>query len=77
MLWTTLWAVKFSLVFFFWRLFDSVQTHMKIFWWIMCAIMASTWISGIVLQQFACDPIKDFFTFGMTPIRFLQSSVLI
>jgi hypothetical protein len=30
MLWTTLWSVKFSLLFFFWRLFDSVQTPMKI-----------------------------------------------
>jgi hypothetical protein len=70
MLWTTLWSVKFSLLFFFWRLFDSVQTPMRIFWWIMCAVTASTWITSIVLQQFACDPIKDFFTIGKTPIRF-------
>lgn len=65
MLWTTLWSVKFALLFFFWRLFDSVQTYMKIFWWIMCAITASTWIISIVLQQSACDPIKDFFTIGI------------
>jgi hypothetical protein len=77
MLWTTLWSVKFSLLFFFWRLFDSVQTPMKIFWWIMCAVTASTWIISVVLQQFACDPIKGFFTLGMTRTRFLQSSLLI
>ena len=76
-LWTTQWSVKFSLLFFFWRLFDSVQTPMKIFWWIMCTVTASTWVVSVVLQQFACDPIKDFFTLGTIRIRLLQSSLLI
>lgn len=65
LLWTTLWAVKFSLLFFFWRLFDSVQTSVRIFWWIMFTVTASTWITLVVLQNLACDPIKDFFTPGM------------
>ncbi|KAL2838356.1 hypothetical protein BJX68DRAFT_272689 [Aspergillus pseudodeflectus] len=64
LLWTTLWAVKFSLLFFFWRLFDSVRTPVRVFWWTMCAITASTWITLVVLQNFACDPIKNFFTLG-------------
>ena len=63
-LWTTLWAVKFSLLLFFWRLFDSVQSHARIFWWTMCGVTASTWIVAVVLQAHACDPIKDFFTLG-------------
>ncbi|KAJ5279395.1 hypothetical protein N7478_004767 [Penicillium angulare] len=65
LLWTTLWAVKFSLLFFFWRLFDSVNSSMRVFWWIMCGVTASTWITSIVLQEFACDPISDFFTLVM------------
>ncbi|KAL4936538.1 hypothetical protein BDV06DRAFT_216605 [Aspergillus oleicola] len=64
LLWTTLWAVKFSLLFFFWRLFDSVRTPVRVFWWAMCAITAATWITLVVLQNFACDPIKNFFTLG-------------
>lgn len=64
LLWTTLWSVKFSLLFFFWRLFDSVNSSMRLFWWIMCGVTASTWITSVVLQEFACDPIRDFFTLG-------------
>lgn len=64
LLWTTLWSVKFSLLFFFWRLFDSVHSPMKLFWWIMCGITASTWITSVILQEFACDPIGDFFIPG-------------
>ena len=64
MLWTTSWAVKFSLLFFFWRLFDSVDSPMRVFWYIMCAIAGSSYIACIVLQQFACDPIQNFFIIG-------------
>lgn len=64
LVWTTLWSVKFSLLFFFWRLFDSVNSPMRVFWWIMCGVTASTWITSIVLQEFACDPISNFFTLG-------------
>ncbi|KAJ5690161.1 hypothetical protein N7462_004553 [Penicillium macrosclerotiorum] len=68
LLWTTLWSVKFSLLFFFWRLFDSVNSHMRLFWWIMCGVTAATWITSVVLQEFACDPIQDFFTLVGTDI---------
>ncbi|KAJ5384947.1 hypothetical protein N7517_002858 [Penicillium concentricum] len=64
LIWTTLWSVKFSLLFFFWRLFDSVNSSIKMFWWIMCGITASTWIISVVMQEFACDPISNFFTLG-------------
>ena len=67
LLWTTLWSVKFSLLFFFWRLFDSVHSPMKLFWWMMCAITAATWTISVVLQEFACDPIKSFFILGRDP----------
>ncbi|KAL4963782.1 uncharacterized protein BDV14DRAFT_209697 [Aspergillus stella-maris] len=64
LLWTTLWAVKFSLLFFFWRLFDSVRTPVRLFWWAMCGVTAATWVTLVVLQNFACDPIRNFFTLG-------------
>lgn len=64
LLWTTSWAVKFSLLFFFWRLFDSVNSPMRIFWSVMCVITAASYIGCIILQTFACDPIQHFFTLG-------------
>ncbi len=75
LLWTTLWTVKFSLLSFFWRLFDSVRSPMKIFWWTMCAVTASTWVTLVVLQNLACDPIRNFFTLGKQAIN--QSARLI
>jgi hypothetical protein len=51
-------------LFFFWKLFESVNSSMRLFWWVMCGVTASTWIISVVLQEFACDPIRDFFTLG-------------
>jgi hypothetical protein len=68
LLWSGLWCVKFSLLFFFWRLFDAVKSRGKIFWWIMCFITASTWTISIILQVFACDPPGNFFELGMIAI---------
>lgn len=70
LLWTTLWTVKFSLLSFFWRLFDSVRSPMKVFWWTMCAVTASTWVTLVVLQNLACDPIRNFFTLGTNLINY-------
>ena len=64
LLWTTLWAVKFSLLFFFWRLFDSLRTKVRIFWFVMCFITASTYITTIFIQLFACRSPARFFHFG-------------
>ncbi|KAK2814098.1 hypothetical protein FQN50_000502 [Emmonsiellopsis sp. PD_5] len=64
LLYTGLWSVKFSLLFFFWRLFDSVQSPMRIFWWIMVGITTSTYITSVGLQLVACDPISNFFVLG-------------
>ncbi|KAL4866919.1 hypothetical protein BDV12DRAFT_210268 [Aspergillus spectabilis] len=64
LLWSTLWAVKFSLLFFFWRLFDSVRTPLRAFWIAMVAATGASWVTLVVLQNLACDPIKNFFTLG-------------
>jgi hypothetical protein len=62
--WTTLWLVKFSLLFFFWRLFDSVQTLTRYFWWFMCCIAGATYITSIALQLATCNHVSDYFTIG-------------
>jgi hypothetical protein len=64
LLWVTLWAVKFSLLLFFWRMFDSIQTRARIFWWIMCALTASTFIVALFIQLFACDTPGNLFKLG-------------
>ncbi|ETN43287.1 uncharacterized protein HMPREF1541_02446 [Cyphellophora europaea CBS 101466] len=61
LLWTTLWLVKFSLLIFFWRLFESVHTKVRIFWYIMLAVTASTYIVTIFVQLFACGSPQNFF----------------
>ncbi|MDI1485583.1 MAG: hypothetical protein OHK93_000721 [Ramalina farinacea] len=71
--WTTLWLVKLSLLTFFWRLFDSVRTHARLFWWVMCGITAATYIVSVFLQGFACLPLGSFFKFVMlTPFPLLR-----
>lgn len=72
--WTTLWLVKLSLLTFFWRLFDSVRTHARLFWWVMCGITIATYIVSMFLQGFACLPLGSFFTFGkLQALMFRQS----
>ncbi|KAL5339025.1 hypothetical protein BJX70DRAFT_398020 [Aspergillus crustosus] len=64
LLWSTLWAVKFSLLFFFWRLFDSLRSPVRVFWWAMIFVTGASWVTLVVLQNLACDPIRNFFTLG-------------
>jgi hypothetical protein len=58
------WSVKLSLLLFFWRLFDSLQTRMRIFWYMMLFVTASTYVVTIFIQLFACGAPADFFKFG-------------
>ena len=55
LLWVTLWAVKFSLLFFFWRMFDSIQSRARVLWWLMTFFTASTFLVALFVQLFACD----------------------
>lgn len=64
--WSALWSVKLALLTFFWRLFDSVRTHVRPFWWVMCSVTISTWTISLVLQGFACKPAGSFFKMGKT-----------
>ena len=62
--WTQLWLVKLALLTFFWRLFDSVRTHARMFWWIMLFVTISTWTVAIFLHIFSCLPVGSFFRLG-------------
>ncbi|KAK8038224.1 hypothetical protein PG994_014991 [Apiospora phragmitis] len=67
LLWTTLWAVKFSLLFFFWRLFDSVTSlrPARLCWYVMTGITASTLVVTVSLFLFACGNPANNFTYVM------------
>ena len=58
------WSVKLSLLLFFWRLFDSLQTRMRIFWCVMLVITASTYVIILFMQLFARGSPADSFKFG-------------
>jgi hypothetical protein len=60
-----LWTVKLALLFFFWRLFQSVQSHMRLFWWFMVFLVFSTWTISLFLTAFACNPPSGFFFAGV------------
>ena len=62
--WSALWSVKLALLTFFWRLFDSVRTQVRPFWWVMCSVTIATWTISLFLQGFACKPAGSFFKLG-------------
>lgn len=68
LLWVTLWAVKFSLLLFFWRMFDSIQTRAKAFWWVVCGLTASTFVVALFIQLFACETPANLFIVGKDAI---------
>lgn len=64
MYWTSLWLVKLALLSFFWRLYESVRTNVRVFVGIMCSITIATWTISLFLQGFACSPSSNFFVPG-------------
>lgn len=65
--WTGLWLVKLAVLVFFWRLFDSVKTRARLFWWVMTAITISTWLISVLINFFACQPLGSCYRFGEQP----------
>lgn len=66
LLWTTLWAVNFSLLFFFRRLFNSATSLRSawLFWYIMTGITASTLIVTVFLLLISCGTPANYFIYG-------------
>ncbi len=75
LIWTALWTVKLAMLSFFWRLFTSVQTNVRVFWWIMCGITIATWIVSLFLQAFACSPPSKSFNMGESSLLDLAQVV--
>ena len=61
LIWTALWTVKLAMLSFYWRLFISVKTNAKVFWWIMCGVTIVTWVVCLLSQAFACSPPSESF----------------
>lgn len=50
---TSLWAVKFSFLVFFWRLGQNV-TRQKILWWCVFSFTCATYLVAIGIIQYSC-----------------------
>ncbi|KAF3938981.1 hypothetical protein ABW19_dt0203904 [Dactylella cylindrospora] len=61
--WNILWAVKFSLLIFIWRLTDGLPTMRK-WWWAAMIINIILWISAILSQYLNCRPLSTAFQIG-------------
>lgn len=71
--WSALWSVKLTLLTFFWRMFESVRSHSRPFWWVMCSTIVATWTMSLFLQGFACKPISSLFKLGRSDSTRLKS----
>ena len=63
--WTCIWAVKFSFLAFYQRLFDNTTQRWKyIAWWLVTAICVGTYVGCVITQFLACQPFMSYFTLG-------------
>lgn len=61
--WNILWAVKFSLLIFIWRLTDGLPTMRK-WWWGVTIFNIIMWMSAVMSQYLNCRPLKTAFLIG-------------
>ncbi|KAF3277476.1 hypothetical protein TWF970_005086 [Orbilia oligospora] len=61
--WNILWAVKFSLLIFIWRLTDGLPTMRK-WWWGVTIFNIIMWMSAVMSQYLNCRPLKTAFMIG-------------
>ncbi|KAF3317832.1 hypothetical protein TWF173_009653 [Orbilia oligospora] len=61
--WNILWAVKFSLLIFIWRLTDGLPTMRK-WWWGVTIFNIIMWMSAVLSQYLNCRPLKTAFMIG-------------
>ncbi|KAJ6258554.1 hypothetical protein Dda_6598 [Drechslerella dactyloides] len=61
--WNVLWAVKFSLLIFIWRLTEGLPT-MRRWWWGVLGFNIIMWISAILSQYLNCRPLSTAFKIG-------------
>ncbi|KAF3924451.1 hypothetical protein AA313_de0209865 [Arthrobotrys entomopaga] len=63
MFWNILWAVKFSLLIFIWRLTDGLPSMRK-WWWGVFVFNIIMWASAIMSQYLNCRPLSTAFAIG-------------
>ncbi|KAF3922925.1 hypothetical protein ABW20_dc0100927 [Dactylellina cionopaga] len=61
--WNILWAVKFSLLIFIWRLTDGLPTMRK-WWWGVFGFNVILWASAVMSQYLNCRPLSTAFLIG-------------
>lgn len=59
--WTTLWAVKFSFLTYYQKLFVGLPGHMRKLWWAVVIFTAFAYIGCWITQLLACLPIQTYF----------------
>lgn len=58
--WNVLWAVKFSLLIFIWRLTEGLPTMRK-WWWAATIFNIVMWMSAVMSQYLNCRPLSTAF----------------
>ena len=66
--WTTLWAVKFSFLFFYKQILQGLPGPMR-WWWASTLFTIVTYLGAWVTQLLSCQPISDYFVLGMAVVR--------
>ena len=59
--WTTLWAVKFSFLMYYKKLFVGLPGHMQKCWWAVVIFSVLAYLGCWVTQLLSCDPIPTYF----------------
>ena len=60
--WTTLWAVKFSFLLYYKKLFVGLPGHMQKCWWAVVIFSLLAYLGCWATQIAACVPISSYFT---------------
>ena len=60
--WTTLWAVKFSFLMYYKKLFIGLPGHMQKCWWAVSIFALLAYLGCWATQLAACEPIPTYFT---------------
>lgn len=60
--WTTLWAVKLSLLMYYKKLFSGLPGHEQRVWWAVTVFAVLSYIGCWITQLLSCTPISTYFT---------------
>lgn len=72
--WTSVWAVKFSILAFYRSLFDKLTLHatfLRWSWWGVLVLTASSYLGCWATQIVSCWPIWTYFHIGNSPLLLL------